>query len=115
MAHSIPQRKTPQERMLGMVSWYISRYHRQTVRSGRSCLCGGAHTTAAGLMRWVEACLGSLQTMGAAGGSGRKPYNPILAEQFHCKWTGDFGELTLLSEQGKSRDPTERAHGATTT
>jgi len=38
--------------------------------------------------------------MGAAGGSGRKPYNPILAEQFHPFWTGDFGTLTLTSEQG---------------
>jgi hypothetical protein len=31
-ATRIPARSTPQERMLGMVSWYISRYHRQTVR-----------------------------------------------------------------------------------
>jgi len=39
-------------------------------------------------------------------GSGKKPYNPILGEQFKCKWESqDFGTLTLLSEQVSHHPP----------
>lgn len=37
-----------------------------------------------------------------SGGFERKPYNPILGEQFTCFWPNDdIGDTNITSEQGK--------------
>jgi len=56
------------------------------------------------VVRWyVSTLFGSmLGRTQKSGGFERKPYNPILGEQFTCYWPDEaIGETTLLSEQGK--------------
>lgn len=38
-------------------------------------------------------------------GSGKKPYNPILGELFHCHFEGPFGKLKMVSEQVSHHPP----------
>ena len=56
------------------------------------------------IVRWfVSSLYGSFvgRTV-KSGGFERKPYNPILGEQFICTWPdSDLGNSTLKSEQGK--------------
>lgn len=53
--------------------------------------------------KWFISCLyGSYASRSKTAGFERKPYNPILGEQFHAVWPDEqgFGETSLTAEQG---------------
>lgn len=53
--------------------------------------------------RWFVSCLhGSYASRSKTAGFERKPYNPILGEQFFARWLDEhgFGETELIAEQG---------------
>lgn len=55
--------------------------------------------------RWFISCLyGSYASRSKTAGFERKPYNPVLGEQFHAVWPDEqgFGETKLTAEQGTS-------------
>lgn len=57
------------------------------------------------VVRWyVSTLYGSYGYRSAEGRLEKKPYNPILGEQFFCKWEDentDYKKVTLTAEQGK--------------
>jgi hypothetical protein len=78
---AIPKAAAPVDRMLAVVQWYIS-----------------------GLF-------GSYASRSTAAGFERKPFNPILGEQFHAQWAdeGD-GATRIVAEQVSHHPPTTAFH-----
>ncbi|KAF9933097.1 Oxysterol binding protein [Linnemannia zychae] len=74
---SISAGKTPEERLLNCTRWFISTLY------------------------------GSYSSRATAVGMEKKPYNPILGEQYFAKWTGDeaVGDLVLTAEQVSHHPP----------
>jgi len=54
------------------------------------------------ITQWVMSALTITPQKGFAG---IKPYNPILGEQFHCKWEHDDGSVTVLHAEQVSHHP----------
>ncbi|WFD42130.1 Oxysterol binding protein [Malassezia psittaci] len=77
MFDAIAQAKTPEERMVAVLKWFISTLKGQYTARNTSM------------------------------GSEKKPLNPILGEQFLGKWpaSGEQGETTLISEQVSHHPP----------
>ncbi|KAF9433299.1 glycerol ethanol, ferric requiring protein [Entomortierella beljakovae] len=74
---SISKGETPEERLLNATRWFISTLN------------------------------GSYTSRSTAAGMEKKPYNPILGEQYFAKWTGDqeTGDTVLKAEQVSHHPP----------
>ncbi|KAF8923606.1 hypothetical protein EDD21DRAFT_367516 [Dissophora ornata] len=74
---SISKGKTPEERLLNATRWFISTLY------------------------------GSYTSRSTTAGMEKKPYNPILGEQYFAKWTGDeeTGDTILKAEQVSHHPP----------
>ncbi|KAG0238948.1 glycerol ethanol, ferric requiring protein [Mortierella sp. GBA43] len=74
---AIPTGKTPEDRLLNVLRWFISTLY------------------------------GSYTSRSTAVGMERKPYNPVLGEQYFAKWTGDeeTGDTVLHAEQVSHHPP----------
>jgi len=74
---SISQGKTPEERLLNTTRWFISTLY------------------------------GSYSSRSTTAGMEKKPYNPVLGEQYFAQWTGDTetGDTVLKSEQVSHHPP----------
>ncbi|KAG0231692.1 glycerol ethanol, ferric requiring protein [Actinomortierella wolfii] len=74
---AIPQAATPEERLLRVVKWFISTLY------------------------------GSYSSRTSTVGMEKKPYNPILGEQYFGRWTGDAetGDTFLSAEQVSHHPP----------
>jgi hypothetical protein len=57
------------------------------------------------VVRWfISTLYGSYAYRSTEGRIEKKPYNPILGEQFFCKWEDPnslYKKVTLVAEQGK--------------
>ncbi|GJJ68231.1 hypothetical protein EMPS_00577 [Entomortierella parvispora] len=74
---SISEGETPEERLLNVTRWFIS------------------------------TLFGSYSSRSTTAGMEKKPYNPILGEQYFAKWTGDehTGDTILRAEQVSHHPP----------
>ncbi|KAF8985691.1 Oxysterol binding protein [Entomortierella lignicola] len=73
---SIPKGETPEERLLNATRWFISTLY------------------------------GSYTSRSTAAGMEKKPYNPILGEQYFAKWTDEeIGDTVLKAEQVSHHPP----------
>ncbi|KAF9130225.1 glycerol ethanol, ferric requiring protein [Mortierella sp. 14UC] len=74
---SISAGETPEERLLNCTRWFISTLY------------------------------GSYSSRATTAGMEKKPYNPILGEQYFAKWTGDeaTGDIVLTAEQVSHHPP----------
>ncbi|KAF9301888.1 Oxysterol binding protein, partial [Linnemannia elongata] len=78
---SISKGETPEERLLNATRWFISTLY------------------------------GSYSSRSTTAGMEKKPYNPVLGEQYFAKWTGDeeTGDTILKAEQVSHHPPTGHA------
>ncbi|KAF9304954.1 glycerol ethanol, ferric requiring protein, partial [Linnemannia elongata] len=74
---SISAGQTPEERLLNCTRWFISTLY------------------------------GSYSSRATTAGMEKKPYNPILGEQYFAQWTGDeaTGDVVLTAEQVSHHPP----------